>query len=98
MKLERTVQADSLKRVLEALANSLTPDDNFRMKLLGPVTTPAANVEFTVTHSLGTTPKYYIWNVDAAGTVYDSRRANWTASLMYLKCSVAGAALYLLVM
>jgi len=98
MRLERTVQADSLKRVLEALANQLSPTDNLQCKVLGPITTPGANVEFTVTHGLGRVPTNYIWNVDQTCTVYDSRRVNWTESAMFLKCSAAGAILYLIVL
>ena len=98
MKLERTVQADSLKRVLQALASGLTPTDNFLVKLLGPITTPGvADTEFTVSHNLGVVPTNYIWNVDRACTVYDSRRANWTGQQLFLKCSAASATLYLIV-
>lgn len=98
MKLERTVQADSLKRVLQALANGLSPTDNWQAKVLGPITTAAAGVEFTVTHGLGMKPTNYIWNVDQAAIIYDSRRANWTDSVMYLKDSVGGSVLYLIVL
>jgi hypothetical protein len=98
MNLGRTVQPESVQRILNALSNNLTPKENLAAKVLGPITTPGANVEFTVSHNLGTVPDNYIWNVDSACMVYDSRRVNWTTSQMFLKCSAAGATLYLLVM
>lgn len=98
MKLETTERPDSLKRILQALANRLSPRENWQAKVLGPITTAAAGVEFTVTHGLGVVPTNYIWNVDKAAVIYDSRRANWTDTEMYLKDSVGGSALYLIVL
>src|SRR5207248_3658387 len=64
--------------VLDALANNLTPGDNWRARLAGPIVTPGvADTEFTVEHRLGIVPTYYIWNVDKGAVVYDSRRSQW---------------------
>jgi hypothetical protein len=60
--------------------------------------TGEADTEFTVVHGLGSVPSYFLWNLDKAGTVYASRRSEWTELFMYLKCSAANAELYLLVM
>jgi hypothetical protein len=88
-----------LRDVLRVLNNGVSPIDNWYAKLLGPITTPAtADTEFTVVHSLGRAPTNYIWNVDRAAIVYDSRRANWDQSQMFLKCNVASATVYLIVL
>ena len=87
----------TLRKVVDALSGGLSPADNFQCKLLGPITTPAANVEFTVTHNLGIVPTRYVWNVDSNAVVYDSRRDQWTQSQMFLKCSATGTTLYLIV-
>lgn len=99
MNIGQTVKPDSLQKVLQAMANNLTPQDNLYCKLLGPIVTAGTHdVEFTVQHNLGRVPTNYIWNVDQAAIVYDSRRANWTTSQLFLKCSVGSVNLYLLVM
>ena len=91
-------ETKALTDILIALANNLRPEDNFYCKVLGPIVTAGvANTEFTVTHNLGRVPINYIWNVDQAVTVYDSRRNLWTAQVMYLKCSGASANLYIIV-
>lgn len=88
----------TLGKVVDALANGLTPVDNWQAKLIGPITTPSvANTEFTVIHNLGTKPTRYVWNVDKNAVVYDSRRIDWTSSQMFLKCSGASVALYLII-
>lgn len=62
------------------------------------VTTPGANVEFTVTHNLGRIPTGYdIRSIDAAAHVYDSRKSLWTTTQMFLKCDVATVHLVLFV-
>ena len=68
---------------------------NQLVKEISVTDTGSADTEFTVTHSLGRIPTYYWYTIDKAGIVYDSRRVDWTISLMYLKCSVANAALKL---
>jgi hypothetical protein len=88
----------SVRDILKALASRLTFIDNFLSKVMGPIVTPGtANTEFTVQHNMGRVPIGYIWNVDQACTVYDSRRANWTDQQLFLKCSVVSANLYLVV-
>jgi len=61
-------------------------------------TTPGANVEFTLIHNLGFIPFMYVWNVDAAATIYDSRKSSWTQTQMFLKCSVATVGASILVL
>lgn len=62
------------------------------------ITTPGANVEFTVTHNLGRIPTGYdIRSIDAAAHVYDSRKTLWTTTQMFLKCDVATVHLVLFV-
>jgi hypothetical protein len=62
------------------------------------ITTPGANVEFTVTHNLGRVPiGYDIKSIDAAAHIYDSRKTLWTTKVMFLKSDVAGVHLVLFV-
>lgn len=57
--------------------------------------TGAANTEFTVAHTIGAVPiGFLVLNNNKAGVVYDSGSA-WTASNVYLKCSVANCAVTL---
>jgi hypothetical protein len=56
-----------------------------------------ADTEITITHGLGRIPSFYVWNIDQAGTVYDSRRSEWTTNECYVKCSAANAKLNILV-
>lgn len=88
----------SLRDILRALSNNLSAEDNFQAKIISVADTGTADVEFTVTHQLGKKPTFYIWNIDKAGIVYDSRRVDWTETAMFLKCSVANGALVLVVM
>src|SRR6266849_3907617 len=42
------------------------------------ITTPGANVEFTVTHNLGRiSVGYDVRSIDQAAIVYDSRKSSW---------------------
>lgn len=101
MKIDRArLSADPLGavgKIVDALSNGLTPADNWQAKLLGPIITPGANVEFTVQHNLGTKPTRYIVNLNQNAVVYDSRRDQWTDQRMFLKCGGPGATLYLIV-
>ena len=75
-------------KIVDALANGLTFNENFRAKVIGPLTTPSGtDVEFTVAHNLGVIPAGYIWTVDQGVVIYDSRRDQWTTSQMFLKCT-----------
>jgi len=103
MRIEQSVtNVDILQKVrdiLQALNNRINPTDNWQARLLGPIVTPGVvDTEFTVLHNLGRAPTNYIWNVDKAAVVYDSRRANWDVSQMFLKCNVATVTLYLIVL
>jgi len=62
------------------------------------ITTPGANVEFTVTHNLGRIPVGYdVRSIDAAAHVYDSRKNLWTDKVMFLKADQATVHLVLFV-
>lgn len=62
------------------------------------ITTPGANVEFTVTHNLGRIPVGYdVKSKDKAAHVYDSRKNLWTTTQMFLKCDVATVQIVLFV-
>lgn len=91
--LEQTV-----KRILLALDSQLTIQENFRAVQMSVTSPGVANTEFTVTHNLGRTPTCYIANVDGNAVIYDSRRVNWTASVMYLKSSGATTVVHLTIM
>jgi hypothetical protein len=57
--------------------------------------TGAINTEFTVAHTLGAVPiGYIVTKISKAGIIYDSG-TTWTSSNLYLKCSVANAAVSL---
>lgn len=98
MNIGQTVGPLSVRDLLRAMNHGVNPTDNWQCKMLGPITTPAGNTEFTVQHNLGRIPTNYIWNVDGNVIVYDSRRVNWTVEVMFLKCSGAAATLYLIVL
>lgn len=57
-----------------------------------------ANTEFTITHNLNRVPQHYMTALDQAGQIYDSRRANWTATQMFLKSTTANGNLTILVL
>ena len=62
------------------------------------ITTPGANVQFTVTHNLGRIPVGYdVRSIDAAAHVYDSNKSTWTKTQMFLKCDTATVHLVLFV-
>jgi hypothetical protein len=65
-----------------------------------PVTAPGANTEFAVNHTLGRIPQFYWFNSDRACNVYQlaSTGTPWTATTIYLKCSVSGAVLQLVIL
>jgi len=58
----------------------------------------AAGTEITITHGLGRVPTHYIWNIVKDGVVYDSRRDEWTDTVMYVKCTADNAKLNILVL
>jgi len=54
-----------------------------------------ADTEFTVAHGLGVAPIGFLTtNIDKGGVIYDSGTA-WDSTNIYLKCSVANAAVTL---
>lgn len=90
-------QNPTLNSVYEGLDKRLTFLENHRCTEVEVEDTGDADVEFEVEHNLGKTPRLYLYNISQSGIVYDSRRAEWTTSLMYLKCSSANAELILIV-
>lgn len=88
---------DLLRRIADLFDRNIDVGDNIRCKILDVPDTGTLNVEFSVKHNLGTIPRFYVWNIDRAGIVYDSNRATWTESNITLKCSVSNAVLKLIV-
>lgn len=88
----------SLTRALQALAGRLTLKENIQAKIIEIPDTGTADTEFTVNHSMGKIPTVYIYNMDRAGTVFDSQRSTWTDKIMLLKCTAANAAVVLVVL
>lgn len=93
MKVDRSISSieESVRLMLEGLDKRLTFDENMRAIELENVPTGAADVEFTVVHKLGKTPHRYLYNINKGGVLYDSRKDEWTTTLMYLKCTVSDA-------
>lgn len=81
-----------------ALRGQLTLEENVSCTRVDVPDTGTADVEFEVQHGLGRVPRHYLWNADVAGSVYDSRRTEWTELLMYLKCSASNAQLTLTIL
>lgn len=55
----------------------------------------SANTEFSVTHNLGAIPiGYIVFYQDKAGSLYQTptNGTDWTATTVYLKCSVSSVA------
>lgn len=100
MKIDRVILNDryTLERIVKALTNRLSAEDNFQMKLLTVASPAGANTEFTVNHNLGKIPAFYVWNVNANAVIYDSRRNQWTTTQMFLKCSGTTVSVVLLIM
>jgi hypothetical protein len=88
----------SLTRALQALAGRLTLRENIQAKVIEIPDTGPVNTEFIVTHSMGKIPTVYIYNMDRAGTVYDSQRSTWTNKILKLKCTAANAVVVLVVL
>ncbi len=94
MRLDSDAPVD---RVVHAMSKRLTFAENIHAVELTVPDTGNADVEFTVQHKLGKTPRLYLYNIDRAGVVYDSRRSEWTTSEMFLKCSTANCSLVMTV-
>lgn len=87
----------TVRLIVQGLRNKLTFEDNVQCSIVDVSDSGLANTAFTVSHNLGKVPKYYVWNIDRAGIVYDYSKVTWTATTMQLKCSVANAVLKLVV-
>jgi hypothetical protein len=86
---------EAVTDLLRGLRNRLTFKENLQAVEISVADTGAANTQFTVRHALGKIPRLYLYNIDRAGIVYDSARNTWTNQELYLKCSVANAAVVL---
>jgi hypothetical protein len=90
-------ESEFRKRVYDLLNGKIDFADNIFCRTVDVPDTGTANVAFTVTHGLGRTPIAYIWNINAAGIVYDHDRDNWTTTTLTLKCSISNAEVRLIV-
>jgi len=82
---------------LSTLLSGQLECDNLASYFYASADSGDADTEITITHGLGRIPSFYLWNIDKAGTVYDSRRDEWTTNVCYIKCSAANAKLNILV-
>lgn len=89
--------ARAVQQILLALQSRLTFEENIRCKIIDVSDSGAANADIVIAHTMGRIPKYYFWNIDRAGIVYDQNKAGWTSTSMTLRCSVANAVLKLVV-
>lgn len=108
MRPPKPVDQDDLFRYSELVQRTLagnidygTPTDSGAQNIKGAwavvANTGAANAQFTVTHNLGYVPVAFdVKRINLAGTVYDSGVA-WTTTQIFLKCSVANAAVTLFI-
>lgn len=87
----------TLGQIVRGLRNGLTLHENVFCKEIDIADSGAANADIVVAHNLGAVPRYYIWNIDRAGIVYDQNKAGWTTTSMTLRCSAANAVLQLVV-
>ena len=72
-------------------------DNAIDKRQFAEVTTPGADVEFTVTHGLGFIPLgYLVTKKDKAAVVYDST-TTWTTESVFLKCNVATTTIRILI-
>lgn len=81
-------------RELSLLLNGgLKVSDNFDADIVDVSDSGSADTEFTVAHDLKKVPNgFLVFNIDKGGIVYDSG-TSWTTTAIYLKCSVANAAI-----
>lgn len=83
--------------LIDLLNGGLRFADNFDAEIKSITTNGTANTEDAVSHSLKRVPTgYLILNRDKAGVVYDSGTP-WTATSIYLKCSVATVAVKIMI-
>lgn len=73
------------------LNGGLSLADNMRGEVLTVTDSGSANAENTISHTLKRVPTgFIVININKGGVVYDSGTA-WTATALYLKCTVANA-------
>lgn len=99
MRVERVVLVEkwSIDRILEAIDGRLDFETNLDCSIINVADTGTVDTSFTVNHNLGRLPKWYLWNIDRGGVVYDFARASWTTTQMTLKCTQANAVLKLVI-
>lgn len=84
--IERTIG-----NIVRGLRGGLTIHENVRSEEVTVLDTGLANADITIAHNLGNVPRYYFYNIDRAGIVYDQNKAGWTTTSMVVRCSVANA-------
>jgi hypothetical protein len=96
------VSSDSLNQITQEV-NGKIELTNLYVSEVSITNTGSANTDFTVTHNLGRTPKFYIprvtTNLSAIGSVsfYDGSVA-WNSISITLKCTVANIVVNFLVL
>jgi hypothetical protein len=97
MLVDPVIGSGTVRQLIQALDNRLTIDHNFQARLVVVADSGTADTDIVIPHHLGKVPVAYFWNISEAGVVYDEDRANWTITDMIVRCSVANAALVLVV-
>jgi len=98
MLIDFSLRGDSaIKQIMDALQKRLTFTDNIASSDIVIGDTGSADTVIMIQHNLGKVPRYFLANLDRAGSVYEFNRPLWTPVQMQLKCSAANAVLHLLV-
>lgn len=88
----------TLQKILSAFDHRISIQDNWDCQEILVLDSGPADTEILIPHKLERVPTYYIANPSLGGVVYDSDRANWSKTLLKLKCSVPNAELRLIVL
>ncbi len=81
----------------DLLNGGLTFSNNVNCQIKTVTDTGAANVEFTVAHTLKKAPTgYIVVKADKACSVYDGA-TTWTTTAIYLKCDIANCNIKLII-
>lgn len=90
-----------MKRVIDAGASNPQWDEVINKAIdkteFAEVTTPGADVEFSIEHGFGVVPVgFIVIGSDRAAVVYNSG-TTWNVERIFLKCNVASAAIRILI-
>jgi hypothetical protein len=84
-------------KIIDLMNKGLRFEDNQDAEITSYTTNGVADTEDTVAHTLKRVPTgFLVLNTDKAAVVYDSGTA-WTATNIYLKCSVATTAVKVMI-